>query len=294
MKKSELENILKEVEVELADFVKAQSDVLRKASEEGGEGEESAGEGEGGPGPDASATAPAPAGPEDASAGAPEGEGSAPVEGAPAEGAPADPAAGGDAEQVDPAQLEQEYSQMPPEMLKAHFLACKAAVEKLMGAGAGPDAGGAPPAGPEGSPAGAPPAPAGAPAGAPPAGPPPAMKAEKPMAQPSGSVKGTGTIKANGENDMGKSENFAAIQAQLEALTKAVTLIVERPVRKAMTGNEFTAQPEAKPMSKAEVTAILNEKTSDPKLSKADRDLVNAFYDGAVKIDKIAHLLKKV
>ena len=288
MKKSELENILKDVELELADFMKSQTNELRKAADESGEGEDSAGEA--GPGPDASATAPAPAGPEDASAGAPEGEGSpeAPgAEGAPApEGAPADPAAqGAEGEQVDPAQLEAEYSQMPPEMLKAHFLACKSAVEKLMGAGAGPEAGGAPPPGPEAGPgAGAPPAP--------PAGPPPAMKAEKPMAQPSGSVKGTGTIKANGENDMGKSENFKTLEAQIEALTKAVSLIVERPIRKAMTGADFTSQPEQKLMTKSEITAKLAEKTADPKLSKNDRSLVNDFYDGRVGFDKIAHLLK--
>lgn len=284
IKKSELQDILSTVENEIADLLKSQSGKLRKAGEPGEASAGGADDGAGGP--DSSATAPAPSAPGDASAGAPEG---APAEGAPAEGAPAEgaPAEGapGEGQPADPAALEAEYEKLPPEELKAHYLACKAALMKVMGGqeqGAEGGAPGAPPA-PEGAaPEGAAPEGAGAPPpGAAPAGPegsapPPQMKSQMPA------------NKANG--GMVKSETDT-LKEQVTLLTKALTMFVEAPSRKAATSIPSGMVASGTPMTKSEITAKLTAVTADPKLSKANRDLVDGYYNRSVSVESIKHLL---
>ena len=81
----------------------------------------------------------------------PEGSPSASPEGAPPAGPEGNPPPGAEGGEEGPASVEeltQAYSQLPPEELKAHFLACKAAIEQVLGAaggGAGPEAGAPPP-----------------------------------------------------------------------------------------------------------------------------------------------------
>lgn len=303
MKKSELEAILSEVEVEIADLLKSQSSELRKGAEEASpEADDSAAGAPGGdsaPGgaPDASASAPG-----DASASAPADaqgspEGASP-EGAPApeggaEGAPADPASAG-AGPVDPAALEAEYEKLPPEELKAHYLAAKAAIFKLMGGGAGSPGPEAPPAGPDASASAGPGAGAPPPAGPGGGMPPPAMKGEKSgnrLVEPKGSAGGI-SIPANG----GVVKSEPSIQEQLDVLTKALSMMANQPVRKAVLNLSDVSKSEApvnRNLSRAEVTAKLTEKSADPSLAKSDRQAINDYYDGKITIEKMpSHLLQ--
>lgn len=201
IKQSELESLLAEVEQEIGQILKSESDKLVKAHP----GEETSGEEE----PDMSATddsgddsgsAP-PAGDESAPAGGPPGDvsaggppadaGSPPVDASappagdpmsdPAAGAAGDPAA--ESGPMDMDALAAEYAKLPPEELKMHYLAAKQAIFQMMGGGADPSA--------DPASAGAPPMDAGSP---PPASPspspsaPPAMKMELSSIQPSGKV----------------------------------------------------------------------------------------------------------
>lgn len=166
LKDSEFAAILSEVEAEIGSLLKSEQEKLAKAaptddSPAEDEGSAPAGD-EGALGADAAPAdeGSAPAGPEgsapgdEASASAPPmDEGSAPAPDMQAQ----DPAADASAP-ADPAMLEAEYAKLPPEELKAHYMAAKAALFKLMGAGGdaapAPDAGApmAPPApGAEGS-----------------------------------------------------------------------------------------------------------------------------------------------
>jgi hypothetical protein len=189
IKDADLKQILAEVEAEVGTLFKAEAEKLIKGegSPESSPAESSPGEGSAGGeasagGPPAASPAGAPSAPPAAPAGMAPG---APASPSPA-GAPADPAAA----MAPPSQEElvAEYSKLPPEELKSHYLAAKAALFQVMG-GAGDMGAGAPPA-PGAPPGAAPvgpgasPSPAGAPAPAgdvPPA--PPAMKGEMPYAE---------------------------------------------------------------------------------------------------------------
>jgi hypothetical protein len=101
----------------------------------------------------------------------------------------------------------------------------------------------------------------------------------------------------NGGQKVGVAKSEAvALQEQVDALTKIVTAFVNKPMRKAVTGATYVAKSEEaaprKPMSATEVTAKLSELTRDPSLKKSDRETINRFYEGTVKIDAIEHLLK--
>jgi len=92
------------------------------------------------------------------------------------------------------------------------------------------------------------------------------------------------------------------LNAKLERLIGVTTDLVERPVRKAITGMEYVSirgtpgqDPAAnapKRMTQQEITNRLSEKVRDPRLAKADRELINDFYDHRVDVSKIEHLLK--
>jgi hypothetical protein len=87
------------------------------------------------------------------------------------------------------------------------------------------------------------------------------------------------------------------LNLKLEQLIGLTTELVEKPIRKAITGLDYSPKPsqtpsKATPTSREEVTRRLNEKVRDPSLSKADRQTINDFYDGRVGLAKIEHLLK--
>jgi len=196
-----------------------------------------------------------------------------------------DPAAGGDAGAMDPQALEAEYSQLPLEELKAHYLAAKAALFAMMQQGGG-EAGapGAAPPGPSAAPAGPPPGPS---AGAPPPGGAPPMAMSEGKAVAGVSQSGNGGQVAKSESDL---------QAQVDALTKIVTAFVNKPMQKAITGATYVGKSEEAParksMNTAEVTAKLSELTRSPDLKKSDRDLITGYYEGRTNLTAIEHLLK--
>lgn len=314
----QLTDILSEVQKELDTMMKSELETLAKARP----GEETTGEGQedssktdptgentsaASESPDAASASPDASGSDssppaaDASASAsPAGDGSAPpadASASPDGSAPADPAA--QAGPIDPMQLMAEYAQLPPEDLKAHYLACKEALVQVLGA-AGADDGSAPPAPGADASAAAPPPPPPAAASAPAAGSPPpggpTLKSEVPSGD---KLKSPGP--AIGENPLHKTEaEFqAAIDAKVEEtvapLIKVVKMIVETPLRKSIA---FAADlPASKDvdvskMSRETIRAKLSEKIKTGTLTKSEQDLVIDFDTGRVKADAVAHLLK--
>lgn len=256
--------------------------------------------------PPAPPTAPASAVPP---AGSPAGS---PPPGAPASPAPAgDPAAAGAEASLTPEALQAEYAQLSPEELDMHLQAAMAAKEALAASAA-----------PAGMPGGAPPAPAASPAAG---APPPAMKSEA-GATGTGGTPST-HAKANGgqEKEVKKSEpdyqalltQVATLQKSLDDakaataaaeksyaedvqnLTKAVTLVLERPERKAITGVsqiEYIKKSEApaevkKTFTPAEAKAKLTELI--PVLSKSERDLLVRVTTGMAKFEELQPVLDK-
>ncbi len=301
----ELDSMLASVTSEVIEFLRKDEAELAKAVKDA-PAEESEGS-EGPAAPEASAPAPDEAPPADAAP--PMDDGSAPAEAAPPEGsAPADgaPAPAPDAmaqdQAIEPAptveQLQAEYSQLDPEALKLHYLACKGAIMMAMGQ-AGPEA--SAPAPDASAPPMAPPG--GAPA--PEASAPPAFKAEMGAGKKIDLSDGNGgEIKAG---KLGKSESdqrIEALELQLKKSEQTMLQLVEivaKPLRKSVKGVselQFITKegdaPVAAPsstMTKAEITSKLREKAKTT-LSKSDRDLMNQFVVGAVDITKIEHLLK--
>lgn len=314
LKKSEIDSLLAEVEATLTAALKEEQEKLSKAHP----GEETPAEKPS----DTSATAPKepeastspPPGDGDTSdasapdasasaspdASAPPADASAP----PADGsAPQDPAM--DASN-DPQALQDEYSKLgaqDPEALKNHYLACKAALFALMGAGAdasAPPAGAAPGSAAPPAPPAASPAP---PVASPSPDAPPAMKSEK-----SAGGMPTTTEEANGGKGMMKSENdqiknltekLAKQEEAMGALLSVVTSVVETPVRKAITSvahlakTEEVAKNDVSKLSREEVKASLRRAAEKP-LKKSDRELINSFDLGHIGVEKIAHLIGDV
>ena len=293
IKDSDVKKILAEVETEIGALLKSEKDRLAKAAE-GSPSER----------PEESAPPASPAGPEEtapvappvdsaAPAGPPASPEGAPVDGAPpADGAPADPAA--DAGPVDPQQLMAEYAKLPPEELKVHYMACKAAIAQVMGAD------------PDAASAGAPPD-ASASASASPAG--PAAASPAPLAQAEVPANGgkivpaaksepaaDGAPLAKAEDRVKELEAIVADQnSTVERLAKAVDKFLGQPVRKAITGTDFgpRAGSQAQEPSKAEVDAKLKEVISAGKLSKSDSERVIAYSMGHVGYDQIKDLIEK-
>lgn len=85
-------------------------------------------------------------------------------------------------------------------------------------------------------------------------------------------------------------KNFDGVQEFLAKLVKKV------PQGKAITSMEQIAKSEGaeqtQELSKSEVNQILLKKSSDPNLSKSDREAINAFYLSKADINTISHLLK--
>lgn len=320
LKDSELKSILAEVETEIESLLKSEGDALKKAKDDGAPDE---GGSESGPAEEAPAEASAPdAAPAEGSAppevsGSPEA-GSPPPEASasPEMSAPAgDPAAD---QALDPAALQAEYSTLSPEELKAHYMACKAALFAVMGAGGGgsPEGSapvgapppGAPPAGPEMSAS-----PAGPPPGAPPAGPemsppPPAFKAEVPSTMTK--VPANGALKPQAAavpDAIKKSEQDSKIEsltaklddqnAQIDLMAKALDLALGTPVRKAVTGVAFLPKtesaPETKELNKSEIKEKITSLVRGGKLKKNDAEKLVSYSLGNLGFDQIKHLLEK-
>ena len=228
---------------------------------------------------------------------APEAPGAAPEAPPEAAGAaPMDPAAQAPgAAPMDPAALQAEYAQLAPEELDMHIQAAMAAKEALAGAASA----GAPPMAPPGaSPA---PAPAASPA---PAGPPMMGKGELTAGKVIPTGKENGGI-AKSETDSLKAElaelkkSIADKNEDVELLTKAVKMVIEKPQRKAITSvgqlqylgkSEAPAAPQ-KTYTKAEADAKLS--AILPSLSKSERNLVVQYSLGRVEIGALESILDK-
>lgn len=318
-----LDNILAQVEQELAPVLKAEKDRLVKAKEDGdGDGDA---DDKGSDGPPAKEESSPPA--EESSPAAPPADAS----GAPPAGPPASPA-GPDASAsppgsppaspgglpADPAALAQMIAQMPIEKQKAIYLASKQSLSAALAAGsppAGPDASaGAPPMAPPAAPAAppmdasAPPAPPAPPASAPPAdasGAPPMDPAMKNEMKPSEGNGGKSVpVKKTEKQPMVNKDNEelkALVKAQDEKigqLTKIVGMLAGTPVRKAVTSvgvlkKTEDGKDEQKQLTKSEVTSQLTELIKGNKLSKKDRENVRKFYDqGSSDFKLIEHLFQ--
>lgn len=244
-------------------------------------------------GPEGSAPPPGPEG----SAPPPGAEGSAPP-GAPPPGAEGQAPQGPSFEE-----LVSLYAALPPPDLEAHAAAMQQVMSMKQGAGGPP---GAPPAGPPGASPSAPP-------GAPPMG-----KQEVATADPNIGLKPGGgtpgkvttadpnigpTKKSEGE------EQLAKLTKNVEDLGKVLETILTVPQRKATTGltvipyqgnlqKSQTEKPLKKSigdMTRAEVHEALKVVTATPKLTKAERDVVNEFYmnPGAVKLADLEIIINK-
>lgn len=236
-------------------------------------------------------------GPPESSASGPPSDGLPP----PDASAPPDAAGGGDPmadpNGMDPEAIKAELMQMPPEHVKALYLACKEVIFSQMGGGS-PDAGGSPPPGPEMS------APPGPPGGGPPPGPP-----GPPTGPPDASPALKAEIKSNPANggqmkEVSKSESdrdllIADLQKKVreyDEVTSVLVSVVERvisvPPRKAVAGISEIKKGERKSsdLTKTEVKERLD-RAARTNLKKSDRELINQFSVGAIGVEKVEHLL---
>lgn len=177
---------------------------------------------------------------------------------------------GGD--HLDLGALKDEYAGLPDHELEIHFAAIKAAMmDKAKGGSASPSPS------PSASLPPAPPSPSAS----------PALKAEKPAEM----------SKSEQELIKGIQKENSDLRLQLEGLTKAVSLIVSQPSRKAIVGQSqlylAKGEEQATPsnLSRDEAIALLREKAKT-NLSKSDRGLINQFCIGSVDLSQVAHLLK--
>ncbi len=314
IKESELKALLEEVATDLSKAFESEKDKLVKAelAKDDAPGEETPDES---PAADASAPADAPPSPSpeegSESAPAPDAAASASPDGAPAPDAAMDPAADA-AAALTPEALQAEYSKLAPEELDMHIKAALAAKAAVAGA---PDASaGAPPMAPPdaSASAGAPPAPAAAPPSPPMPDDPMALKSELSAGHKKangGQIKAGGSLGKSEDESDGKieallkesAEKVAALEALVksqgednENLAKAIKLMMEQPLRKAVTSVAHLPKVEAEkaPLTKAVINARLKELSAKPDLKKSDRQLINDFYDGVVKADALAPLFE--
>lgn len=187
-----------------------------------------------------------------------------------AAGAPVDPAMD---QPLTPEALQNEYAQLPPEELKMHLLACKAALL------------------------------AQTPAVAPAAPPPPAPPAAPPAApMDMGKSEGSGELESLKKTVQEQSAMLERFNALLPRLADSFKDILEgkRPLRKSLTGITYDRKPgseDAPTVSRwaaaprDQVIQKLTEITASDAIQKSDRNLINAYVAGSVKVDKILHIL---
>lgn len=288
LREDELKQILTEVEAEFGQLLKSESARLAKAADGDGpppkeESSASAPPAEGSESPPADASASAPADADVPGAQPGEEQSMPPGQEAPEASAPETEGSQGP---VDPEALKQAYNDLDDEALQAHYLAAKAVLLERMSGGVQADQGagpGAPPAGPD----------AGPPAGAPPG---PDMGMGKGEMAASKGNGGDALSAVKKSEDAAKDAKIEELEKMVEGLTKAVDMVLQAPLRKAVTSVAHIAKggEEKKDLSsltKGEVDTKLKAKVRDPKLAKSDRDLINGYALGHVKLDKIAHLL---
>jgi hypothetical protein len=291
---TEVDQIVRKVQQEMAVLVKAYGESLEKVHP----GEETEAESA----PDTSASAPPSDGPPADAGGdgggspsAPPADAGGPPAGPPGADAggppPGDPAADGGAEgsgPPDPAALKAEFDKMPVPERMAYYQAVKASLAEAMGQdpSAGAGAGGPPPPG------------AGAPPGPP--SPDPAMKAEMEKSE-------RATLTAKAESDFLRKELDKATKAlgemsvklvkfetDLKTAAKTVEAFVTAPTQKAVTGISQLAK--AEPAKNEEVdetsvtTQMLRSIARRPNLTKAERDAVGNYSMNKTGFDKIKHL----
>lgn len=211
-----------------------------------------------------------------ASAPASEAAPEAPAMDAAPEAAPEAPAA-------DPAQddapasvesLQAEYAQLAPEELEMHFQALMAAKNAMQPA--------------------APAAPAAAPEA------PPALKAEEPEAKEESEASMEKSSKITELEDLLKAQAAemesvkAAYKRDMDSMAKAVQMVLEKPVRKAVTGISFLNKSETTESTnltaaeaKAQLTSLL------PAMQKAERDVAVDFFLGKAAVEMVAPIIQK-
>jgi hypothetical protein len=130
----------------------------------------------------------------------------------------------------------------------------------------------------------------------------PAAEAPAAPAAPAGDMS-MAKSEANPELELAKSEAAAEkakseqLQKSLDTVTEFLTKLVKKvPQGKAITQYEQVAKSESaeseKELSKSEINSKLLAKSADPKLSKSDRDAINAYYLNQSNVSTISHLLK--
>lgn len=290
IKGSTLEKMIEDVAQDFADALAlkkeslAKSESLRKdfppAKDEDSkpeEASESKPDASASPAPDAASPAPEAS---DAPSAAPDAGAPAPDAGA----APAPDAGMGDpaADQaLDPAALQAEYAKLSPEELDMHLQAAMAAKQALEGAAgpAAPDAGGPAPAAPA-----------------------PEMKSEASAGEKSKADELEKSVVAKSEQlnkAMGELEELKKLvktqSEEIAVLHAGIQKAVNTPDRKAVTTVSHVTREvsaPAKEWTKDGIHSHLKTLTASGKLAKSDRDLINDFYCGVVKIDKLAHLFE--
>lgn len=293
--KEELQGLIAETRAQLGDLLKSEGKQIAAPEAIGGQMKKE----EGSPPPEESSasesgSAPAPSAPaSDAAAGGP------PAPDASASAAPA-PDAGGSAggAPADMPTLVAAYSQLSPEELQMHVQA----LQQVMSASQAQAGAGAPPPGgmPPGAPAGAPPAPAGPPAGMPPAGP----DAVAPMpGEGSKPIDPAMAMKSESDKELlqklTKAEgSVKSLESSVEKIAKAMELMLAKPQRKAVTGKDLAKSAkevekvDVTKLNKSQLTAKLSELARKPELKKSERNLINSFYSGKIKVEALAPLFE--
>lgn len=321
---AELKDILNEVAEDLQKAFDKEKEALAKGFPPD-EGSASGSDSSGSSASEGSASAPE-ASASEGSGSMPEGSadmGSASDEGAPGEGAPGeggDPAADAGAE-LTPEALQAEYAKLDPQELEMHIHAALAAKEALMGADG---AAGAPPMAPPAADGLAMKGEMSAEL---------SHEVSKSPSQHNRDAQKKETSESGGElshsvsmspsqhnRDMSKNapmtpekvkamakaevaEVIAELKAELksahedvENLTKAVTTLMEKPLRKSITSVRPSAADEARKdisnLTMQDVQKHLIKLTARPDLKKSDRELINNFYDRRAKITDLAHLFE--
>lgn len=226
---------------------------------------------------------------------APAPEGAPAPDAAPAVDPSAAPSADPSAPQGDPAadqmaspeELEQAYAQLSPEELKAHFLAIKSVVMKMMGGQAGGEAAPAPgPAAPSASP--------------PPAGM-PAAKKEIDLGGSGGEVcKGCGAKKSEEDTELETLRKaLTEKDLLLGRLEKGLERFVQIPQQRAVTNLADVTDPttisdeQLAKLNKSEVLNRLGRVASEAKLTKSDRARIDQYTVGMIGIEQVKDLLRK-
>lgn len=175
-----------------------------------------------------------------------------------------------------PEELQDLYGQLTPEQLDMHLQALMAVKASMGGDDQAPpmDDAGAPPA-------------------------PPAPPAEKALEMSEGDmVKEESKMEESSSEELSKAEQnsdeISALRKNVDTLTKAVKMLVEQPIRKAVTSVAFVPRTEeTKPaVTYTDIDSKLRELSKRPDLKKSERDAIIGFYNGHPDEAKILSLLE--